>query len=161
VMELADCSLRDLFNMNRAQGRRGIPGEELLPFFRDAAEGLDWLHARNLIHRDIKPENILLIEGYAKIADFGLAPEQPVPTNKSVTFAGPPAYLAPEVWSGQTGARSDQYSLALTYAELRLGRRPLGGADFLQAMNGALEGAPDLTGLGEAEQAVLRRALAK
>jgi len=59
------------------------------------------------------------------------------------------------------GKASDQYSLAFTYAELRMGRRPLEGGDFVQVMNSALEGTPNLEGLPETEQNVIRRGLAK
>ena len=79
----------------------------------------------------------------------------------SVSFAGTPAFMAPEMWAGKAANNSDQYSLAFTYAELRLGRRPLEGGDFVQVMTSALEGTPNLEGLSLAEQTVLRRALAK
>jgi serine/threonine protein kinase len=160
AMELADKTLRDRLKECQAKGLPGIPAEELLSYLRDAAEGLDWLHWQKVLHRDIKPENILLIHGYAKVADFGLAREH-MGTLMSVSFAGTPAFMAPEMWGGKANERSDQYSLAFMYAELRLGRRPLEGGDFLQVMNSAQNDTPDLTGLSEAEQTVVHRALAK
>ena len=51
----------------------GIPAEELVEYFASAAEGLDFLHSKHVFHRDIKPDNILLVNGHAKVADFGLA----------------------------------------------------------------------------------------
>jgi serine/threonine protein kinase len=162
AMELADGSLRDRLQECKSRGLKGIPAEELLSYFRDVATGLDWLHWQGVLHRDIKPENILLMKGYAKVADFGLARAN---TGKaammSVSFAGTPAFMPPEMWSGKAGPRSDQYSLAFTYAELRMGRRPLEGDDFVQVMTSAIEGEPDLEGVPPAEQTVLRRALAK
>jgi serine/threonine protein kinase len=162
AMELADCSLRDRLNACKTKGDTGIPADELLTYFRDAAAGLDWLHWQGVLHRDIKPENILLKKGYAKVADFGLAKGgTQASALMSVSFAGTPAFMPPEVWGGKANERSDQYSLAFTYAELRMGRRPLGGSDFVQVMESALNGVPDLTGLTEAEQNVIRRGLAK
>src|SRR5262249_36602452 len=57
--------------------------------------------------------------------------------------------------------RSDQYSLAFTYAELRLGRRPLEGDDFHAVMVNTLDREPDLGDLPAGETTVLRRALSK
>jgi len=161
IMELADCTLRDRMKECQAKGLPGIPSEELLSYFRDAAVGVDFLHWQGVLHRDIKPENILLKQGYAKVADFGLAREHIMGALASVSFAGTPAFMAPEMWAGKAANNSDQYSLAFTYAELRLGRRPLEGGDFVQVMTSALEGTPNLEGLSLAEQTVLRRALAK
>ena len=92
-------------------------------YFTSAADGLDFLHSRRVFHRDVKPDNILLMNGHAKLADFGLARAQER-VDTSVSFAGTPVYMAPEVWRGKYRPESDQYSLAMTYAELRLGRRP-------------------------------------
>jgi serine/threonine protein kinase len=162
VMELAECTLRDRMKVCQAKGLPGIPAPELLSYFRDVAEGLDWLHWQGVLHRDIKPENILLMTGHAKLGDFGLARSGPgAAALISVSFAGTPAFMAPEVWRGKAGKHSDQYGLAFTYAELRMGRRALEGGDFVQAMTSAIEGTPNLEGLPEAEQTVLRRALAK
>src|SRR5262249_8454509 len=140
----------------------GIPAEELISYFRDVAVGLDYLHWQGVLHRDIKSDNILLKKGYAKVADFGLARAQSKSlVMMSVSFAGTPAFMAPEIYLGKGGKKSDQYSLAFTYAELRLGRRPLKGENFYEVMISTREKDPDLDGLPAAEQAALRKALAK
>ena len=40
---------------------------------REISSALDYAHLQNVIHRDIKPENILLHDGSALVADFGIA----------------------------------------------------------------------------------------
>jgi hypothetical protein len=163
AMELADGSLRDRLAQCRQAGATGVPLAELLPCFAEAAEALDYLHVKHVLHRDIKPENILLLEGHAKLADFGLArvleESQRLVTASS---CGTPAYTAPEVfWRGKVGAHSDQYSLAATYAELRLGRPLFPSRNWFRLMHDHLERSPELVPLLEPEQRVLRRALAK
>src|SRR5262249_37830095 len=144
----------------KAEKMQGVPAEELVRYFTSAAEGLDFLHSKHVFHRDIKPDNILLVNGHAKVADFGLARAQDRP-DMSVSFAGTPIYMAPEAWGGKFYPQSDQYTLAITYAELRLGRRPLDGKDFVELMSRHQDSLPDLEGVPSAENAVLSRALAK
>ena len=76
VMELADGSLEDRLKECQAAGRSGIPVEELLRYFMEAAEALDFLQQQKLSHRDIKPQNLLHLKGHAKVADFGIARPQ-------------------------------------------------------------------------------------
>jgi formylglycine-generating enzyme required for sulfatase activity len=161
VMELADCSLRERLRECTRAGEPGLPEQELLRHVREAAEALDYLCTEGVLHRDIKPENILLLKGHVKVADFGLAKLQPAQRSLSGTTAGTPAYMPPETWHGKVHAHSDQYSLAATYAELRLGRRPFAGSSLVEAMTAHLEGAPNLEGLPAAEQQVVCKALAK
>jgi hypothetical protein len=160
VIELADGTLRDQLKESQKNGKGGIAADELIRSFASAADGIDFLHSKQVFHRDIKPDNILLVNGHAKVADFGLARAQERP-DMSVSFAGTPVYMAPEVWAGKYRPESDQYSLAMAYAELRLGRRPVDGNDFVELMARQLEKPPDLAGLPPPEKAVLTRALAK
>ncbi len=163
AMELADGSLRHRLETCQEAGLTGLPAKELLRYFREAAEAIDHLHSHHVLHRDIKPENILVLEGHAKVADFGLArvleEGQRLVTSSS---CGTPAYTAPEIfWRGKVGAHSDQYSLAATYAELRLGHPLFPSSNWFTLMHDHLERAPNLVPLLEPEQHVLQRALAK
>jgi serine/threonine protein kinase len=163
VMELADGSLRDRLRACQQEHRPGIPVDELLGHVREAAEAVDFLHSEHVMHRDINPGNLLLLHGHVKVAGVALAYSQS--STSSVTgsspVAGTPSYMAPEVWHNQLHDHSDQYSLACTYAELRLGHPVYEARDIWTMMLHHLEATPDLTPLPAAEQAVLRRALAK
>ena len=163
AMELAEGSLADRLKECRAAGLPGIPLPELLRYFREAAEALDWLHGKNVLHRDIKPENILILERHAKVADFGLVRLQSAGAalEATATFCGTMVYMPPETWRGKVSRHSDQYSLAVTYAELRLGRPPFSGKNHVELMMEHQQRTPNLSPLPPAEQAVLARALAK
>jgi serine/threonine protein kinase len=155
--EPAEGSLRERRKVCQQAGLPGIPVNELVRYVREVAECLDALHGQGVVYRDVKPDNIVVVKGHAKLTDAGMLQ----PPLGALGGAGTPAYMAPEVWRGRSGAPSDQYSLALSYAEMRLGRRAVSGRDLVEVMCQHLEGTPDLAALPKAEQQVLLRALAK
>jgi serine/threonine protein kinase len=165
VMELADCSLRDVFAEYRAAGKPGIPREELLGYLREAAEVLDFMNRQHgLQHLDVKPHNLFLISQHIKVADFGLVSsmaERKKDSGPLLLSGVSPLYSAPEIFNGQFSDNSDQYSLAVTYQELLTGTFPIQGKNPRQLMLHHLTGAPVVETLPEADRAIVARALAK
>jgi serine/threonine protein kinase len=161
AMELAERTLRDRLKEYLGRGLSGIPPLELLGLMKQAAQALDYIHGEGLYHRDIKPDNILLSTGFALVGDFSLARSQDTLFFEEGA-AGTLAYMGPECFSGHVVKQSDQYSLAITYHELRTNRRPYPRrASLYDAMIDKVEGTPDLAPLEGAERNVLLRALAK
>jgi eukaryotic-like serine/threonine-protein kinase len=117
----------------RLDRERQLPLEDALRIAREVANGLDYAHRHGVVHRDVKPENILLAEGHALVADFGishaLASESPGEriTQTGVTV-GTPAYMSPEQATGETvDARTDVYALGAVLYEMLAGEPPFTG----------------------------------
>jgi serine/threonine protein kinase len=162
VMELADRQLQDRFRECKAFGLPGIPRDELLAYFADAAEALDMIAAKyELQHLDVKPANLFLVAGHVKVGDYGLVARLHPDASQSDHRGLTPKYVAPEVLRGQPCSRSDQYSLALVYQELLTGTFPYEGKSPQQLMMHHIATKPDLSGLPPADRAIVRRALAK
>src|SRR4029079_7468487 len=125
-------------------GRTGVPVNELVPLFQQAAEALDYLHAQNVSHRDVKPENILVLRGYAKVADFGLVRLHQHAMTEVQNTAGTPAYMAPEMWRQKVSLHSDQYALAATYVRVRLGRYLFNVTSWIEQGNSHVSETPNL-----------------
>ncbi len=119
-------SLRDRLDR---EGQLGL--EDALRITSEVASALDYSHRQHVIHRDIKPENILLHEGAALVADFGIG--KAVSSGKSITHTGlavgTPAYMSPEQASGEQAidGRSDLYSLGCVLYEMLTGEPPFTG----------------------------------
>lgn len=113
-----------------------LPVEEALAIARDVAAALGYAHERGIVHRDVKPGNVLLSDGEALVADFGIAlalsevgPERRTATGMSV---GTPWYMSPEQIEGDApvDARSDVYALGCLVFEMLTGKRPFEGSSL-------------------------------
>jgi serine/threonine protein kinase/tetratricopeptide (TPR) repeat protein len=119
-------SLRD-----RIENEQQLSLDDALRITAEVASALDYSHRQQVIHRDIKPENILLHEGAALVADFGIG--KAVSSGKSITHTGlavgTPAYMSPEQASGEQNVdgRSDLYSLGCVLYEMLTGEPPFTG----------------------------------
>ena len=108
--------------------------EEALAITKQIASALSYAHGHGVIHRDIKPENILLHEGEAMLADFGIALAVKEAGGNRLTETGlslgTPQYMSPEQAAGdrQLDARSDIYSLGAVLYEMLAGEPPFSGA---------------------------------
>jgi tRNA A-37 threonylcarbamoyl transferase component Bud32 len=101
-----------------------------LEIVQEVADALGYAHRSGLIHRDIKPENILLSEGHAVVADFGIARAITTAGGDSLTRTGFPVgtlgYMSPEQAAGRADldGRTDIYSLACVFFEAAVGEAP-------------------------------------
>jgi serine/threonine-protein kinase len=116
----------------RLQRERQLPLADALTITREVASALDYAHRHQVVHRDIKPENILLHEGSAMVADFGIGKALSADASLTQTgmVVGTPTYMSPEQASGapDVDGRADLYSLACVLFEMLTGEPPFTGA---------------------------------
>jgi serine/threonine-protein kinase len=121
-------SLRD-----RLAREKQLPIAEAVRIATEIAGALDYAHRHGIIHRDIKPENILLHDGSALVADFGIALAVSSAGRNRLTETGlsigTPQYMSPEQAMGERelDARSDVYALGCVTYEMLTGEAPFTG----------------------------------
>ncbi|MCH7474809.1 MAG: serine/threonine-protein kinase, partial [Gemmatimonadetes bacterium] len=121
-------SLRD-----RLAREKQLPVADALLIASEVADALQYAHDQGVVHRDIKPENILLLDGQALVADFGIALAVSTAGAERITETGmslgTPHYMSPEQAMGdrQLTARSDVYALGATLYEMLTGEPPFSG----------------------------------
>jgi len=156
---------------HRLDREQQLPVADALRLTAEIADALGYAHARGVIHRDIKPENILLEDGHAVVADFGIAQAVSASSNTRLTMVGmslgTPLYMSPEQASGESSdARSDLYSLGCMTYEMFAGQPPFTGPTPIAVMiRHATEPVPLLTaarpGISQVVSELVARALAK
>ncbi len=121
-------SLRDRLNREKQ-----LPVVDAVRIATEVAGALDYAHRRGVIHRDIKPENILLHDGRALVADFGIALAASKGGSTRMTETGmslgTPHYMSPEQAMGEReiGPESDVYALGAVTYEMLVGEPPFSG----------------------------------
>ncbi len=152
------------------EGRLGVRDTVLIA--RQVSAALSYAHRHGVVHRDIKPENILLHDGNAYVADFGIAlAVARADTGRLTatgTLLGTPHYLSPEQASGDADvdARCDQWALGAVMYEMLAGAPPHSGPTLQALLTRIVVETPaSLTQLRPAiepdVEAIVMRALAK
>jgi len=133
----------------RLERKRQLPIADAVRIAREVASALDYAHRQNVIHRDIKPENILLHDGSALVADFGIALAVQSAGGQRMTQTGPslgtPSYMSPEQAMGERtiDARSDIYALGAVTYEMLVGEAPFTGATVQAVVAKVLSAEPE------------------
>lgn len=120
----------------KLERERQLPIPETVRLIGEVASALTYAHRAGVVHRDIKPENILLQDGRAVVADFGIAlavtqAAGPRLTQSGISL-GTPSYMSPEQAMGDraVNARSDVYALGVVAYELLTGEPPFTGGSM-------------------------------
>jgi eukaryotic-like serine/threonine-protein kinase len=118
---------------DRITREKQLPVADAVRIATEAASALDYAHRHGVIHRDIKPENILLHDGSALVADFGIALAVSTAGTRMTETGmslGTPHYMSPEQAMGEREitARSDVYALGCVLYEMLTGDPPFTGS---------------------------------
>lgn len=104
------------------EAARGEDPAAVLDWFRQAVEGLRYLHSEGILHGDISPKNLLIdAAGRLRLIDFGLATLRD--SRASLEGATLP-YLAPERIAGGHLPASDLFSLGTVFYQALSGAHP-------------------------------------
>ena len=133
----------DLQRLVERHGR--LPPERTVFLLKQACRSLSEAHALGLVHRDIKPANLFVCRlgseyDFLKVLDFGVVSRQARESRAPITVAGmvlgTPAFLAPELVSGQASfdERADIYALGCVAFWLLTGRPPFEAGDAVSLM---------------------------
>ena len=121
----------------RLEREKQLPVGDAVRILREVTDALAYAHRQGIVHRDIKPENILIQDGHAVLADFGIAGaltggasesgQRLTGTGMSLGTVG---YMAPEQALGERNvdARADVYAVGIVGYEMFAGDPPFTGA---------------------------------
>src|ERR671928_147620 len=119
---------------DRLTREKQLPVPDAVRIATEVASALDYAHRHGVVHRDIKPENILIHDGQALVADFGIALAASKASGARMTETGmslgTPHYMSPEQAMGEREItpRSDVYALGAVLYEMLTGEPPFTGS---------------------------------
>lgn len=127
VLEL--CKKGNLFKYLNRKGQ--LLESEVIKFFKQTCEAIEYMHSLNFINRDIKPENIVLDDNYnVKLCDFGWSCHMNDEKHRQ-SRAGTYAYMSPECLIGSyQDKKSDVWSLGILLYELFYNKEPYTGISW-------------------------------
>jgi serine/threonine-protein kinase len=111
-----------------------LPVDSAVQLVWEIADALDYAHRQGVVHRDVKPENVLVHDGHALVADFGIALALESAGGERLTrtgiLIGTPQYMAPEQAAGERDidGRADVYALGAVLHEMLVGEPPIASA---------------------------------
>jgi serine/threonine-protein kinase len=152
----------------RLDREQQLPLPDAIQLTCEIADALQYAHTHRVVHRDIKPENVLIQEGHALVADFGIARAVSQAGGDKLTetgmAVGTPHYMSPEQGLGgeHLDGRADQYSLACVFYEMLVGQPPFQGPNAMAILaRHSMETVPSLQVVrhsipDEVEDAVMR-----
>ena len=123
--------------------------EHFMKIFKQAATGLAYMHAHDIVHCDMKPDNLLVNSiGELRLIDFAISKR--IPKGLARWFyrkkkpQGTPSFMAPEQIRGEIlDGKADIYGLGATMYELLVGRPPFRGATINELLSKHIAARPD------------------
>ena len=135
---------------DRLDREKQLPVNDAIRIAIEIADALGYAHAQGIIHRDIKPENVMLSNGHALVADFGIAKARTDAGQNQLTQTGmamgTPVYMSPEQFTGEAVTpAADIYSLGCMLYEMLAGEPPFSGKNSTAIMaKHAMEAVPSI-----------------
>lgn len=140
-----------------------LPPRTVLALGAGLAEALIAVHSAGLVHRDLKPSNVLLSAEGPRVIDFGIVrATDGYELTLSGVLLGSPRYMCPEHATGDPmGPAGDVFCLGSVLAYAATGKAPFDGSSAATLLYQVVHGTPDLTGVQDPLDTIIRLCLEK